>query len=993
MINIDKVRIASKSEAEKLGHSINQLSSYFDPMVKASIGAASNMMNNKQQMCLLDQTKTVAEYALQLIYAAKEAGGNPKALHTHADVDDSADSLKETLQELLTTVETISTEAGVVSGLVESITTAMNRIDEYQSTGDDSDGFVDYQTRMVTSTKEIAHLAQDMVGKSSEDVSQLAQLGASISHQYNSLSADSSGAIHKSTNPEIAHRLRSSVHELGQSCIELLKSGGACQAAPRDTFAQRDLAESARHVGEKASHVLAALQASSRGTQACINAASTVSGIIGDLDTTIMFATAGTLNADNENENFSDHREYILKTAKALVEDTKTLVAGAASSQEQLAVAAQNAVTTIVQLSEVVKSGASSLGSTNPESQVMLINAVKDVAMALGDLIHATKAASGKSSHDPSMTTLKESAKVMVTNVTSLLKTVKAVEDEHTRGTRALEATIEAIAQEIRAFDSDEAPKSKATPEDLIRVTKSITLATAKAAGAGNSLKQDDVIVAANMGRKAISDMLTTCKAAAWGAETYEVRSRVMTAGHDVGVQYRELLQMVQHLLSKPSQEGRAALTTVSRKIAQCVTDLVSNAEALKGQDWEDPDNPIVIAENELHGAAQSIEMAAKKLMALKPRREPGKEVDESMNFDEIILEACKSIAAATAALVKAASSAQRELVDAGRIRRRPTMTSEDGQWSEGLISAARLVAAATHSLCEAANALVQGQASEEKLISAAKQVAGSTAQLLVACKVKADPDSAATKRLQAAGNAVKKATDNLVRAAQDAIENEEERSIEVNRKLVGGMAQEIDARTKVLEMERELIEARERLSAIRKAKYGASGNESGLSDTDGYNSGYESSTRGYDSSHETSGCITTTRALKVNYVTKPATSPKPVRGLNISNGGSINHSVSSISNTHHQTYAANSSMNDTNGSMSDNQAEFDDGPTFREALRSFQTKSNAPSPINGQRKESSRNESQTYESTEEMLNSSVQRMEKTMHITSSQRSYHVEES
>ena len=74
--------------------------------------------------------------------------------------------------------------------------------------------------------------------------------------------------------------------------------------------------------------MLAALQAGSRGTQACINAASTVSGIIGDLDTTIMFATAGTLHAENENESFADHRENILKTAKALVEDTKTLVAG-----------------------------------------------------------------------------------------------------------------------------------------------------------------------------------------------------------------------------------------------------------------------------------------------------------------------------------------------------------------------------------------------------------------------------------------------------------------------------------------------------------------------------------------------------------------------------------------------------------------------------------------------------------------------------------------
>jgi len=47
-------------------------------------------------------------------------------------------------------------------------------------------------------------------------------------------------------------------------------------------------------------------------------------------------------------------------------------VAGAASSQEQLAVAAQNAVATIVQLSDVVKLGAASLGSNNPEAQVLL---------------------------------------------------------------------------------------------------------------------------------------------------------------------------------------------------------------------------------------------------------------------------------------------------------------------------------------------------------------------------------------------------------------------------------------------------------------------------------------------------------------------------------------------------------------------------------------------------------------------------------------------
>ena len=67
---------------------------------------------------------------------------------------------------------------------------------------------------------------------------------------------------------------------------------------------------------------------------------------------------------------FISSRENILKTAKALVEDTKTLVAGAASNQEQLASAAQSAVMTITRLAECVKHGAASLGSEQPDAQV-----------------------------------------------------------------------------------------------------------------------------------------------------------------------------------------------------------------------------------------------------------------------------------------------------------------------------------------------------------------------------------------------------------------------------------------------------------------------------------------------------------------------------------------------------------------------------------------------------------------------------------------------
>lgn len=61
---------------------------------------------------------------------------------------------------------------------------------------------------------------------------------------------------------------------------------------------------------------------------------------------------------------------------------------------------------------------------------------------------------------------------VMVAKVSSLLKTVKNVEDEAGRGVRSLENTIDSIDADLQAYDSDAPPKIEATPQDLIRSTK-----------------------------------------------------------------------------------------------------------------------------------------------------------------------------------------------------------------------------------------------------------------------------------------------------------------------------------------------------------------------------------------------------------------------------------------------------------------------------------------------------------------------------------------
>jgi len=57
---------------------VSSLASYFNPLTQGAIGCASKTVSSKQQMALLDQTKTVAECALQLLYAAKEGSGNAK---------------------------------------------------------------------------------------------------------------------------------------------------------------------------------------------------------------------------------------------------------------------------------------------------------------------------------------------------------------------------------------------------------------------------------------------------------------------------------------------------------------------------------------------------------------------------------------------------------------------------------------------------------------------------------------------------------------------------------------------------------------------------------------------------------------------------------------------------------------------------------------------------------------------------------------------------
>jgi len=348
-----------------------------------------------------------------------------------------------------------------------------------------------------------------------------------------------------------------------------------------------------------------------------------------------------------------------------------------------------------------------------------------------------------------------------------------------------------------------------ASPEDLMIATKGVSQAVAKAVMAANSGDQDKVAAVANLGRKVVSDVLTVCKAAAYGCEDEATREAELKEGEDLAKEFQDLLRQVLEVSKSPSAEKKGELMSTSKGIAETVTKMAKLAEKLKGKDWIDKQGQMeMIAEKEMKKAADSIERAAQRLAELKLKRhvlDEGAEVSlEDMTFDDLILESAQSITKATSSLMKAATAAQKELVSQGKMKDKKGDEGDDGQWAQGLISAAALVASATQALCEAANTTIQEGSDGTHLVASAKQVSKATAQLVLACQVKAESGSKSMEGLKVASNAVRKATDELVKAAQGT--HEKTPFIKVKKDI---FKERIDAEAKVLKLEQELSEAK----------------------------------------------------------------------------------------------------------------------------------------------------------------------------------------
>lgn len=230
--------------------------------------------------------------------------------------------------------------------------------------------------------------------------------------------------------------------------------------------------------------------------------------------------------------------------------------------------------------------------------------------------------------------------------------------------------------------------------------------------------------------------------------------------------------------------------------------------------------------EREMMAAAKAIEDAANRIASLLQAPADPRLSATDLQVNSAVLESAMAITNAAANLIRCATVAQQEIVAHGRgSSTRQAFYLKNNRWTEGLISAAKAVAQATQMLVEAADGVVKGTRKMEELVVAATEVSAATTQLVAASRVKSMPMSKTQDRLESAAVAVRDATKLLVKAAKDAsMRSSEARAMAEVRDLSAYEVKkaEMEQQVKILELEKELTTARQKLGEMRKRQYEA---------------------------------------------------------------------------------------------------------------------------------------------------------------------------
>lgn len=571
------------------------------------------------------------------------------------------------------------------------------------------------------------------------------------------------------------------------------------------------------------------LQAAKKGAIGDVLMEKAVEGInkrIQMLNTAAIFAEANQLEPNPQVQKLvlGDLQGMIEKDATRLLDFAvllKKIVTD--GSDEDLGKAAISIEKVLEQLANIATAVAQKLPDNLTQQDVLcstkLIGfAVHQLILAAKDAQKANDNTSFKQAVDQAFSSLKDVTQAMT-------QSVKEIGDENARVERDMNRCIDTLRHSLQSTPA----AASSSAADVMAQTQAVLGASAQLIFAGN---QHDLTVAGEQAVAAVTELLGKSRAMASQAPDQQVADLLASSVNKTAQDVIRLLEVSK--LSRSEASTQSQLEGAGEAVSQSITGIqaalrrfnVQNLDMSIEPEKEDLD---YLAEQELMKCAKIIEDATASLtqsmFSLPPVKKSGKDV---LNIDDInasIMDAATLIAKATAKLVEASVYAQRDRAKEMRAKGGAKYHA-DPMWANGLISASQLVAASVQELVHAANVISsKGKGVEEALVACARGVAVSTAHLVAASRSKADPHAESQKRLQAAAKEVAQATAKLVDSAQsigiyeDAIA-EEEVVIADTGVAVGGVRMAMEQNIKILSLEKQLEQERQRRNKYNQAKY-----------------------------------------------------------------------------------------------------------------------------------------------------------------------------
>ena len=770
---------------------------------------------------LLNYTKSAADDLLAFLMTVKSLGVNSSNKDTITKAENEKERTKASLSKLITSLEGVSTRNPEFGQTTEKIEKLSNLIDQDVPVEANEPYHIVAQS-IEESAKRFADIISEVLSRAKTS-DQLRSAAIQFGEAYEKL--HHRGLIASVATEDIKAReeMKNNIRDLGGCAFRFVDSMRiASGKTASDQTGRLRMNQAGRDLSSLIAQFINVVKEGGKSALACQTAISNIGDYIIDIESVLIFASAGQLDPIDSRDSFMKHREAISTSIKQLAEIIKAFTNVVKGNQEDLSQLASSSVANLYNLKENIKRGATSISSADKNMQTQMLTAFKTMAENLQGLLNAGVNVIGTNKDEKTIKELTDKIKTSFGSISELVKLVKTLTDESSRGARALESTVQEIKDLIKVLESDEPAQGSALPEEVAMLAKQLASASANLV-ASSSGKQMELVSSSNSIKKTVENLLRAGKASIAQAPQ-ESREAMFNALKSSAQAMGLMLETVRKSLDETSGVQRIDVQNVAKEVAMAVSDVVSACNSLIPGGYVDPNDPNVIAERELLAAASAIEAAAKKLASLAPP--PSQTAaNEELTFDAQILEAAKAIAAATGALVRSATSVQREIAsnESSKTAGGKKYHADDA-WQDGLVSAAKQVAAATFDLCETANAAVKGDLQHERVIVCSRAVSVSTTQLLTAATVKADPNSQNQMRLKAAGKAVTNATEQLVKAAEEAM-TLHDTSAMTNHMIKGTNATgakilELEAQMNILKMEKELERARAKLASVRKGRY-----------------------------------------------------------------------------------------------------------------------------------------------------------------------------